>query len=354
MNLNTKILLLFHKKAEEHLVCKDYVSISFDSATGRYFIVEDSKAKIREYFRPDYEMLNKWLNEKDMHFLELEQYVLCAFPSYLIESFCESIWDFSIMIQKHIMLGTEFSKALLQIDSLQAIKLLYSTEATITEQRSKPSSTLYNNRFLKKRTLDTRELGNRHKSLEIKNENKKQTEKSNVALPPISEIVSKIQNSIIGQDDAVKKVVYAIYSNLNLIHKNLTLSEIVALKNNVLLSGPSGSGKTEIARQLSDKFHIPVVIEDIKQYSGTGWKGNEITELLKKLYLRSDNKLEIAERSILFLDEIDKIAVTEDSHSHNTLEVQQGLLKLMEGGVYTIDVSLGKQVSFDTKYLTLR
>ncbi len=172
-------------------------------------------------------------------------------------------------------------------------------------------------------------------------------------LPPISNIVSEINESIIGQEEAVKKTVYAIYSNLNLINKNLSLSEIIALKNNVLLCGPSGTGKTELARQLSQTLSIPVIIEDINQYSGTGWKGADTIELLKKIYYTCHKNIKLAEHSILFLDEIDKIAVKNDDHTHNTLEVQQELLKIIEGGIFTFKEGFDETITFDTKYLSV-
>lgn len=175
-------------------------------------------------------------------------------------------------------------------------------------------------------------------------------------LPPISNTIESICKSVIGQDEAVRKTVQAIYDNLNLITKDLSLSEIVTLKNNILMSGKSGCGKTEIARQISKSLNIPVCLEDITQYTGSGWIGKETNELLKKLYLLSDRKIEIAQRGILILDEVDKISINNfnDRNSHNTLEVQQCLLKIIEGSFFELDMGrLESKVPFDTRFLTI-
>lgn len=178
--------------------------------------------------------------------------------------------------------------------------------------------------------------------------------KQDTELPPISTTVKSICKSVIGQDEAVRKSVLAVYNNLDLITKNLSASELVTLKNNILMSGKSGCGKTEIARQIAANFNIPVCIEDITQYTGAGWQGKELSELLKRLYLISDRKIEVAQRGVLVLDEIDKISTdkSNDRHSHNTLEVQQGLLKIIEGGAVEIDMGTSK-VPFDTRFLTV-
>lgn len=175
-------------------------------------------------------------------------------------------------------------------------------------------------------------------------------------LPPISTTVKKICQNVIAQDEAVKKSVLAVYNNLDLITKNLSASELATLKNNILMSGNSGCGKTEIARQIAENFNIPVCIEDITQYTGSGWAGEELTQLLKKLYLISGGNIEVAQRGVLVLDEIDKISIdkSNDRRAHNTLEVQQGLLKIIEGGVVELEVGrMQSKVPFDTRFLTV-
>lgn len=184
----------------------------------------------------------------------------------------------------------------------------------------------------------------------------KAVKKEQIQLSPISTTVKDICQNVIGQDEAVKKSVLAVYNNLDLITKNLSASELVTLKNNILMSGKSGCGKTEIARQIAANFNIPVCIEDITQYTGAGWAGNDLNELLKRLYLISGRNIEVAQRGVLVLDEIDKISIdkSNDRRSHNTLEVQQGLLKLIEGGFVDLDMGqMQQKISFDTRFLTV-
>jgi len=182
---------------------------------------------------------------------------------------------------------------------------------------------------------------------------KRNTAKVIDTLPPISTVVDKIRRNVIGHDEAIKGIVLAVYSNLDLARKNLTSSEVITLKNNILMSGPSGIGKTEIGRQLADKLSIPVLIEDINQYSGTGWHGSDMKDIIKKMYHISGENAMVAERGILFLDEIDKIAVGGRHSDHNTLEVQQNLLKIIEGGIYEFKTNCCDSVPFDTSYLTV-
>lgn len=190
----------------------------------------------------------------------------------------------------------------------------------------------------------------------LTNQKKLEEKKKQMQLPPISTTVRDICKSVIGQDEAVKKSVLAIYNNLDLITKNLSASELVTLKNNILMSGKSGSGKTEIARQIKTHFNIPVCIEDITQYTGAGWAGNDLVELLKRLYLISGKNIEVAQRGVLVLDEIDKISIDKSNNrqSHNTLEVQQGLLKMIEGSVVDLDMGPTEpKIPFDTRFLTV-
>ncbi len=173
-------------------------------------------------------------------------------------------------------------------------------------------------------------------------------------LPPISVIVKNIEENVIGQNEAIKKAVLAIYRNLHMASMDYSLSKRIALKNNILISGPSGCGKSEITRQLAHEFQIPMYTVDISQFTGSGWKGNDLIELLKGLYLASGKNLEMAQKGILNLDEIDKISFdSENAHSssHNTIEVQKELLKIIEGG--TFDLKPTTSEAFDTSTVTI-
>ena len=168
------------------------------------------------------------------------------------------------------------------------------------------------------------------------------------SLPAIETAYSKIKEYIIGQDAAIKQVLMALYNNRELSHKNLTRSEIVAAKENVLLVGPSGVGKTEIVRQLENVVNTPVIEVDIQQYSPTGYVGKDVMEILENIYNHSNGNLEVAEQSVLFIDEIDKKLFHNTEETFPLATITQ-LLKIIEGGRYCL--ANGKEI--DTKSLTV-
>ena len=167
-------------------------------------------------------------------------------------------------------------------------------------------------------------------------------------LPAIETTYSKIKKYIIGQDDAIKQVLMALYNNRELSHKNLTRSEIIAAKENVLLVGPAGVGKTEIVRQLENVVNTPVIEVDIQQYSPTGYVGKDVMEILENIYIHSNGNLEVAEQSVLFIDEIDKKLFHNTEETFPLATINQ-LLKIIEGGRYC----LANGLEIDTKSLTV-
>lgn len=172
-------------------------------------------------------------------------------------------------------------------------------------------------------------------------------EKENVSFLekiPLKLAYETIKESVIAQDDAVKSVLTSIY-------KSKVWSKD-KLKSNIFLYGPTGVGKTEIVRSISKTFDIPVFIEDMTRYTETGYKGLDIDEILVNLYQNANGDLEKAENSIVFLDEIDKKA-SNDSRAldFNKGDVLKSLLKIVEGGVFNIEVNRNQTVMFDTSKL---
>lgn len=171
-------------------------------------------------------------------------------------------------------------------------------------------------------------------------------------LPPITEVYEEMKKRIVGQDEAIKNVLLSVYNNLewaSQINDNITRSEKITLKENNLLIGPSGCGKTEIVRQLGEILEIPVIEEDIQKFSPTGYKGIDISEVLEDLYSQSHGNLKIAERSILFLDEIDKKIINDAEAKTFGVSTLNHFLKIMEGGKYT----LSNGIIFDTTNVTV-
>lgn len=163
---------------------------------------------------------------------------------------------------------------------------------------------------------------------------------------PIGEIVSKIKENIINQDEAVKKLVVAIYRHFWL--------KDTGMKSNILMYGPSGCGKTALIKEISKVFDIPVWIEDMTQFTAPGYKGKSAEDILMNLYKNAGEDLEKAERSILFLDEIDKKAGKNGEEGITKSDVLTSLLKIIEGGIFNLEEENpfgGISIQFDTSKL---
>ena len=179
----------------------------------------------------------------------------------------------------------------------------------------------------------------------------------------IKEIISDINNKIIKQDKSIKTLVCNIYFNQKLIESlsNTTdniNNELDSRKVAILLDGATGVGKTALAKEIASKFKLPIVIENANAFSETGYVGATITDILEKLLKKANGDLDLAQRGIVFLDEIDKIAKkNEYDQTSMKLGVQKELLGFLSGGVYELDLGIiplfGKdKVQFDTSKLT--
>jgi len=121
-----------------------------------------------------------------------------------------------------------------------------------------------------------------------------------------------------------------------------------------LIIGPTGVGKTEIIRSIANVFNVPVCIEDMTRYTDTGYKGCNIDDILKDLYFNANEDLNLAQKSILVLDEIDKKASNgRASDDFNKGDVLKSLLKVVEGGVFEVMINSNDTISFDTSNLTV-
>lgn len=139
---------------------------------------------------------------------------------------------------------------------------------------------------------------------------------------------------IVSQDNAKTILSVAVANHFKRVSsKNVTLD-----KSNVILLGPTGSGKTLLAKTIARFLNVPIVIADATTLTETGYVGEDVDSVLIKLLNKAGGDLELAERGIVFIDEIDKIAKkSADNTKDITGEgVQQALLKLVEGSVFTI------------------
>jgi ATP-dependent Clp protease ATP-binding subunit ClpX len=188
--------------------------------------------------------------------------------------------------------------------------------------------------------------------------------KSNVPFDTInllkpSEIKAFLDQYVIGQDRAKKIISVAVYNHYKRLMQKPDAEDIEIEKSNIILVGETGTGKTLLARTVAKMLHVPFTIVDATVLTEAGYVGEDIESLLTRLLQNADYDVKAAERGIVFIDEIDKIArkgdnpsITRDVSGEG---VQQGLLKLLEGSIVNVPPQGGrkhpeqKMIPVDTK-----
>lgn len=158
-------------------------------------------------------------------------------------------------------------------------------------------------------------------------------------VPPPHEIKAKLDDYVIGQEYAKKVISVAVYNHYKRVATN-TMDEIQIDKSNILMIGPTGSGKTYLVKTLANMLDVPLAITDATSLTEAGYIGDDVESVVSKLLAAADNDVEKAERGIIFIDEIDKIAKKRNTTSRDVSgeSVQQGLLKLLEGSEVEVPV----------------
>ena len=158
-------------------------------------------------------------------------------------------------------------------------------------------------------------------------------------IPAPHKIKAQLDDYVIGQEYAKKAISVAVYNHYKRVATN-TMDEIEIEKSNMLMIGPTGSGKTYLVKTLARLLDVPLAITDATSLKEAGYIGDDIESVVSKLLAAADNDVEKAERGIIFIDEIDKIAKKKNTNQRDVSgeSVQQGMLKLLEGSDVEVPV----------------
>lgn len=163
-------------------------------------------------------------------------------------------------------------------------------------------------------------------------------------IPAPHKIKAMLDEYVIGQEYAKKAISVAVYNHYKRVITN-SMDDIEIEKSNMLMLGPTGCGKTYLVKTIARLLNVPLAITDATTLTEAGYIGDDVESILSKLLAVADNDVEKAERGIVFIDEIDKIAKKKETHSRDVSgeSVQQGLLKILEGSDVEVPVGSGSK-----------
>mgnify|MGYP000004282639 FL=1 len=166
-------------------------------------------------------------------------------------------------------------------------------------------------------------------------------------VPKPKEIKEYLDQYVIGQEDAKRTLCVAVYNHYKRLSQKVEDDKVEIEKSNILMLGPTGTGKTLLARTISKLLNVPFTIVDATVFTQAGYVGEDVESILSRLYQAAGNDVAKAERGIVFIDEIDKIArkgdnpsITRDVSGEG---VQQSMLKLLEGTEVNVPPAGGRK-----------